>query len=75
MTTIDAVVEKLKRLPLERQLEVLDFAEFLEHKGGRGRPRRSLEGALASLGVEISKDEIDEARREAWARFPRELPE
>jgi hypothetical protein len=38
MTTIEAVVGKLKRLSPERQREVLTFAEFLERKGGHARP-------------------------------------
>jgi hypothetical protein len=35
-------------------------------------PFRSLRGALAHLGPAPSAEEIDEARREAWANFPRE---
>jgi hypothetical protein len=33
---------------------------------------RSLLGALADLGPAPSAEEIDEARREAWANFPRD---
>jgi len=36
------------------------------------KPYRSLRGALADLGPAPSAEEIDEARREAWANFPRE---
>jgi hypothetical protein len=36
------------------------------------KPHRSLWGALAHLGPAPSAEEIDEARREAWANFPRE---
>ena len=32
MTVKDAVLEKMDRLPVMRQREVLDFAEFLEQK-------------------------------------------
>lgn len=32
MTVQDAVIEKLNKLPIPRQKEVLDFAEFLEQK-------------------------------------------
>jgi hypothetical protein len=35
-------------------------------------PFRSLRGALAHLGPAPSAEEIDEARREEWANFPRE---
>jgi hypothetical protein len=36
------------------------------------RPFRSLRGALKDLGPAPSAEDIDEARREAWANFPRE---
>lgn len=35
-------------------------------------PRRSLLGLCEDLGPAPSAEEIDEARREAWANFPRE---
>ena len=36
------------------------------------RPSRSLYGAMKDLGPAPSAEDIDEARREAWANFPRE---
>ncbi len=36
------------------------------------KPKRSLLGLCADLGPAPSAEEIDEARREAWANFPRE---
>ncbi len=38
----------------------------------RPAPRRSLRGLWADLGPAPSAEEIDEARREAWANFPRD---
>ena len=35
-------------------------------------PSRSLLGVLAHLGSAPSAEEIDEARREVWANFPRD---
>lgn len=35
-------------------------------------PKRSLLGIAADLGPGPSAEEIDEARREAWANFPRD---
>jgi hypothetical protein len=37
-----------------------------------GVPLPSLRGLWRHLGFDISAEEIDEARREAWAGFPRE---
>lgn len=72
MTLEEAVLVKLQQLPLEKQQEMLDFAEFLSQKAEKKTPLKSSAGALAHLNVSISKEEIDEARREAWANFPRE---
>lgn len=66
------VVEKLRALPPEKQQEVLDFAEFLEQKTPAKQPRRSLMGVFADLGIDISEEDIAEARREMWGNFPRE---
>ena len=57
---------------VQRQREVLDFVEFLERKSGPTAGRPPLRGIFADLGVSISAEEIDEARREAWSGFPRE---
>ena len=66
----DAVVEGLRALSPDRQQEVLDFVEYLQHKSTL-RPRRSWKGIGAHLGVNLSQEDIAEARREMWANFPR----
>lgn len=71
-TIEEAVVEKLRSLPLEKQQGVLDYVEFLSQKAEPKPQRISSYGLLADLNISISKEEIDEARREAWANFPRE---
>jgi hypothetical protein len=68
----EAVLDKLRQLSQEEQQEMLDFAEFLVQKKSAKKPLKSSAGALAHLNVSISKEEIDEARREMWANFPRE---
>jgi hypothetical protein len=71
MTTMEILVAKAKALPPDGQCEVLDFVEFLETRLGRGTPHKSLSGAWSDLGVDLSAEDIDHARREAWAEFPR----
>lgn len=66
------VLTKLRALPVDKQQEVLDFVEFLAQKAGAQKPRRSLMGLGADLGIDISAEDIDEARREMWGDFPRE---
>lgn len=66
------VVDTLRQLPVEKQQEVLDFVEFLARKSPAPIQRRNIEGIFADLGVSLSAEEIDEARKEAWSGFPRE---
>jgi uncharacterized protein DUF2281 len=66
------VMEKLRRLPSEKQREVLDFVEFLQQRVAQKRPQRSPEGLWKDLGVHITAEDIAEARREMWGNFPRD---
>lgn len=72
MSIEKSVLEKLLKLPVERQKEVLEFVESLEKNAGPQRRRRSLKGLWADLGAEISPEDIAEVRREMWGGFPRE---
>lgn len=72
MSIEKTVLEKLLKLPLDKQKEVLDFVETLENKPQPSRRRRSLKGLWADLGAEISPEDIAEVRREMWGGFPRE---
>lgn len=72
MSIEKSLLEKLEKLPAEKRQEVLDFIESLEKKVAHKAPRRSLKGLWADLGVEITAEDIAEARREMWGRFPRE---
>jgi hypothetical protein len=44
-----------------------------EQEGKAERP--SLFGRYAQPGIPLTQEEFKKARREAWANFPRELPE
>ena len=72
MTIDDAVIAALRKLPPDKQQTVLDLAEFLAEKYAVKLPRKSMSGALSHLNISISKEELDEARREMWTNFPRE---
>ncbi|MCI0390707.1 MAG: DUF2281 domain-containing protein [Acidobacteria bacterium] len=73
VTTIEEIaVEKLRLLPPDKQQAALDFIEFLGWKIEAKQPRKNSLGLCADLNISISKEEIDDARREVWANFPRE---
>ncbi len=73
MTIEQQVLEKLRDLPPERQKEVLDFVDFLKEKNGTKNPRRSLRGLWKNLNIEITEEDIAQARREMWGSFPRDI--
>ena len=72
--TADTILEKLRRLPPRERLRVI--AQVLPEVERELRepkpPLRSLRGLWKGLGFDIGPEEIDEARREVWAGFPRE---
>ena len=74
MTIEEQVLEKLRDLPPEKQKEVLDFVDFLKEKnGGPKKPLRSLRGLWADLNINITEEDIAQARREMWGNFPRDI--
>jgi hypothetical protein len=66
--------DKLRTLPPDKQREVEDFVEFLHGKSIPEARKPKIKGLCADLGLKISDEEIAEARREMWGRFPRENP-
>lgn len=73
MNIEQAVLEKLRELPLDKQQELLDFAEFLHQKSTAKRPLRSVKGLCADLKVDITEKDISEARKEMWGDFPKDI--
>lgn len=69
MTTEEILVEKIKVLPVNRQQELLDFAEFLEQKETEKKPRVSLKGIWTDTDVNITNEDIREARNEMWRGY------
>ena len=74
VTLEEAAVLASRLSPLDRvrlvERVMSDLERDLMASGTRGR--RSLYGLCADLGPAPSAVEIDQARREAWADFPRE---
>jgi hypothetical protein len=71
MSSIQQVIlEKLQKLPPEKQGEVLSFIESLQPEI---REKRSTPGGIWKEGAEITEEDIAQARREMWANFPREI--
>jgi hypothetical protein len=74
-TTIpEQVLDKLRDLPPEKQKAVLEFVNSLGENGAPTRPLKSLEGFWSEYDIEITEEDIAEARKEMWGNFPREFP-
>jgi hypothetical protein len=72
---LNHVRELAMSLSAEEQLSLIsDLVAKLQGKytPPEKKPFPSLWGALKDLGPAPTAEEIDEARREAWANFPRE---
>ncbi|MGB7553173.1 MAG: hypothetical protein WBM04_02295 [Candidatus Korobacteraceae bacterium] len=73
MTIEEQVLERLRDLPPERQEKVLEFVDSLLEKGLAKRPLRSLRGLWKDLHIDITEEDIANARREMWGNFPRDI--
>lgn len=72
-TLDDAMDIALSLPPLDRVRLIERLASTLERDiQTQSSPKRSLYGICADLGKAPSAAEIDQARRDAWAGFPRE---
>lgn len=67
------VLDKLRQLPVEKQQELLDFAEFLAQKNAIKPKLKTIKGLCADLKIDITEEDIREARQEMWGNFPREI--
>ena len=73
-TMADTVLDLLRQLPPRERLKVLAQAlpEVEQELAEEPRPLKSLRGLWKNLDFDITAEEIEQARNEAWANFPRE---
>ena len=64
------MVERIRRLPPDRQQAVEQFIEDLERHTQAEPRRHNPMGLCADLNEHITAEEIDEARHEMWGNFP-----
>ncbi|MDJ0578499.1 DUF2281 domain-containing protein [Crocosphaera sp.] len=72
MTLEQLLLNKLKQLPIDKQQELLDFADFLSQKSISKPTLTSIRGLCDDLKVDITEEEIQQLRQEMWSNFPRE---
>lgn len=68
------ILRLLRQLPPRQRLSVIAQAlpEAERELDRRSGPLKSLYGALKELGPAPSAEDIDAARRDVWADFPRD---
>jgi hypothetical protein len=78
-TTLEEVINQALHLSAEDKVRLIErLASVLKYDLTQPEPapepasKRSLLGIFADLGPAPSAEDIDEARREEWANFPRE---
>jgi hypothetical protein len=73
---LDQIIQKkVRKLPTDRQQQVLEFVEFLESKTATETKskRRNIIGLLSDFKTVITEEEITQLRREMWSSFPRDI--
>jgi hypothetical protein len=70
----NTVLDMLRKLPPRERLKVIAKAlpEIDQDLAAAHQPRVSLLGLWKNSGFSLSKEEIDQARKEMWAKFSRE---
>ena len=70
----NTVLDLLRKLPPRERLKVIAKAlpEIDQDLGEVRSPRISLLGLWKNYGPALTKEEIDQARKEMWDNFPRE---
>jgi hypothetical protein len=69
----ELIIDTVRTLPPDKQQEILAFAKSLQQQQNSAgqTPHASLFGFWS--GVDVSEDDIAQARQEMWDNFPRDL--
>jgi hypothetical protein len=73
MTIEQQVLQKLRELAPEKKKEVLAFVDSLAQESDAPKKLRGLQGIWEDLNIEITDEDIVQARREMWGNFPRDI--
>lgn len=66
MAIEETIIARLRELPEAQRQTVLHFVEFLIARNLNDAAPRSLMGAWANMGIDITEEDIAEARRDMW---------
>lgn len=69
MTIEQTLLTRLKSLPAEKKMEVLDFVEFLLSRTNQDNHSENLYGLWSDLDIDIDEEELARIRKEMWGKF------
>jgi hypothetical protein len=72
MTLEQRVLRRFRELTAQKQEEVLAFISRLQQET-QHEPRRSLSGLWADFDLNVTEEDIADARRGVWGSFPRDV--
>ncbi len=73
MVTLNEVLKLAEKLPLADKVRLIErIAPQIQRdlRAAPGKPRKSLRGLWS--GLDVTEEDIAQARREMWGDFPRE---
>lgn len=69
MTSEEVLFEKIQTLPPDLQQKAIAFVDSLQTEAQTKAPRVSLKGIWVDLNVNITEQDIREARNEMWRGY------
>jgi hypothetical protein len=73
MSVEEAILERVRKLPPDKQSELLEIANSMSAEAQFKPPLINPEGLWAEFDIDITAEDIAELRREMWKNFPREF--
>jgi hypothetical protein len=76
MSREEAILEAIREIAPDKEKDILVRAEQISSQPpARKKSFPSLAGIWSDLKIDLSEEDMKEARREMWKNFPREFPE
>ena len=72
MTSEEVLLQKIKVLPPDLKQKAIEFVDSLQNEVQKKTPRVSLKGIWADLNVNITDEDIREARNEMWRGYTKD---
>ena len=72
MVSEEVLLQKIKVLPPDLKQKAIEFVESLQKEARKKTPRVSLKGIWADMNVNITEEDIREARNEMWRGYTKD---